>query len=434
MLTLPGSPWSYMKNPYPQPEPPDYGVPYGDLVDPLPAMAQGAIPSSVPGGMGESLPYSQLPYAAGQQRIGSDLPMSQVPLREGVTQADNRAMNDRYDKYRKLQKQQQGGGGGGGYNPHGMKDMEALLAELRQKGEALAQKQREAAGPMRENLKNLLGTELQYDLTPLASLVDQWTGSNFAQTYKAPESAKERRGELGKLQQGIAGIETAASAAELQAAKDYANGRMDLRKMENDEAYKRAMLGLQQQELGLKAKELDLKAAKGPEIKDSQYQAGLYGKRMEDSNKIMESIYSQPGTLQQVTSMGGAFDRMKPGGFQSPLTKQINQAERNFINATLRRESGSAISDQEFSNAEQQYFPRMNDDRKTLLQKAQNRARAIEGMKLAAGPAWGQFGTMDMGGVGGGGGGGADAEAVAWAKANPQDPRSVRILQMNGVQ
>jgi hypothetical protein len=28
--------------------------------------------------------------------------------------------------------------------------------------------------------------------------------------------------------------------------------------------------------------------------------------------------------------------------------------------------------------------------------------------------------------------GGGDAEAVAWAKANPNDPRAKRILELNG--
>jgi hypothetical protein len=33
------------------------------------------------------------------------------------------------------------------------------------------------------------------------------------------------------------------------------------------------------------------------------------------------------------------------------------QAEQNFINAILRKESGAAISPSEYKNAEKQYFP-----------------------------------------------------------------------------
>ena len=67
--------------------------------------------------------------------------------------------------------------------------------------------------------------------------------------------------------------------------------------------------------------------------------------------------------------------------------KQIRQAERNFVNAVLRRESGAAISPSEFASAEKQYFPQPGDDATTLAQKAKNRQTVITNLAKSAGPA-----------------------------------------------
>jgi hypothetical protein len=73
---------------------------------------------------------------------------------------------------------------------------------------------------------------------------------------------------------------------------------------------------------------------------------------------------------------------------QSGLFKQQQQAEDNFLNAVLRRESGASISPDERSSGERQYFARPGDDSATLQQKAENRALAIAGLRSEAGKAW----------------------------------------------
>lgn len=102
---------------------------------------------------------------------------------------------------------------------------------------------------------------------------------------------------------------------------------------------------------------------------------------------------SAEGVLQgleaQGASLGGRFLENIPGGLgnylQSPEYRQYEQARRNFVNAILRRESGAVISDQEFANAERQYFPVPGDDPKTIEQKRQNRADAIAGLRIGSG-------------------------------------------------
>jgi hypothetical protein len=87
-------------------------------------------------------------------------------------------------------------------------------------------------------------------------------------------------------------------------------------------------------------------------------------------------------------SMGGALADVAgtlTNWTQSEEQQQVEQAQRDFINAVLRRESGAVISLGEFRNAAKQYFPQPSDDAATLRQKAANRRAAIAGMKAEFG-------------------------------------------------
>lgn len=68
--------------------------------------------------------------------------------------------------------------------------------------------------------------------------------------------------------------------------------------------------------------------------------------------------------------------------------QKILQAQRNFVNATLRRESGAVINKDEFDNANRQYFPMPGDGPEVIEQKRRNRQVTIEGMMQGAGPGY----------------------------------------------
>jgi len=72
----------------------------------------------------------------------------------------------------------------------------------------------------------------------------------------------------------------------------------------------------------------------------------------------------------------------------SPEYQQFDQAQRDFINAQLRRESGAVINPDEFDNARRQYFPQPGDSPQVLEQKRLNRQAAIEAMGMSAGAAY----------------------------------------------
>ena len=70
---------------------------------------------------------------------------------------------------------------------------------------------------------------------------------------------------------------------------------------------------------------------------------------------------------------------------QSAAQQRVEQAQRNFVNATLRQESGAAISDGEWINAKKQYFPQPNDDPAVIEQKRLNREQVVAGFETSSG-------------------------------------------------
>lgn len=87
------------------------------------------------------------------------------------------------------------------------------------------------------------------------------------------------------------------------------------------------------------------------------------------------------------------------GGF-SPEQQQVLNGRINFITAILRKESGAAISPQEFTTAEKLYFPKPGDDATVIKQKQRARELSIKAMKVQAGPGAKSIDQLDVGGAG----------------------------------
>jgi hypothetical protein len=84
--------------------------------------------------------------------------------------------------------------------------------------------------------------------------------------------------------------------------------------------------------------------------------------------------------------LGGLVNTL-PSALGGPNANQqrAEQAQRNFVNAILRQESGAAIGANEFENARKQYFPQPGDTPEVIAQKAANRRTAISGLARSAG-------------------------------------------------
>lgn len=123
-----------------------------------------------------------------------------------------------------------------------------------------------------------------------------------------------------------------------------------------------------------------------PEFTVSQATAAGYADRMAQADAIL----SDPKLSAVQADLGEQRGNIWGIGnfIASPEFQQADQAQRDFINAILRRESGAVISDSEFANARRQYFPQPGDSNAVLMQKAANRQNAIHGVARAAGPAY----------------------------------------------
>ena len=123
---------------------------------------------------------------------------------------------------------------------------------------------------------------------------------------------------------------------------------------------------------------------------EQQANAYTFSSRMEKSDQILKDLEGKYNPL-AISAKTSAITSNIPGAQtiinsqMSPESQKAEQAQRDFVNAVLRRESGAAISQSEFDNARIQYFPQTGDSPEVKAQKATNRKTAIEGIKKAAG-------------------------------------------------
>ncbi|MBI3549445.1 MAG: hypothetical protein HY078_10430 [Elusimicrobia bacterium] len=89
----------------------------------------------------------------------------------------------------------------------------------------------------------------------------------------------------------------------------------------------------------------------------------------------LEMSGANPGSLET------GLQSMLPNVMQSEKIQGMNQSRRQFINAILRRESGAAVTESEWSNYGKQYFPSPGDSKDVMAQKARSRELAIANLK-----------------------------------------------------
>jgi len=115
-----------------------------------------------------------------------------------------------------------------------------------------------------------------------------------------------------------------------------------------------------------------------------QLKVSTFAARMATANDIIGRVgYASTGVADRILDrIPGVGNYVTSSDFQ-----QAKQAQADFINAVLRRESGAVISDSEFANAAKQYFPQPGDKDDVLEQKRQNRLTTLLGFEREAGPA-----------------------------------------------
>lgn len=122
-----------------------------------------------------------------------------------------------------------------------------------------------------------------------------------------------------------------------------------------------------------------------PQPTQAQFTVAGYATRVEASDRILTE-------LERSGIGGGSFAiQSKLANFlKGAKVQSYEQAQRDFINSVLRRESGAAIAPSEFDSAKLQYFFNPGDTLQTLQQKQANRQQQVKSLIQQSGPAYTQ--------------------------------------------
>jgi hypothetical protein len=124
---------------------------------------------------------------------------------------------------------------------------------------------------------------------------------------------------------------------------------------------------------------------RGKEALDILNQPGQDGQTLEDR-------------IASVPAAGAAFGQRVPNFLKGNDRQKYEQAQRAFTQAKLRKESGAAISAQEYQSDAQTYFAQPGDTPDVIANKKAARDGVLAGLKFQAGPAYNEF-YGDQGGA-----------------------------------
>jgi hypothetical protein len=141
-----------------------------------------------------------------------------------------------------------------------------------------------------------------------------------------------------------------------------------------------------------------------------QGKAALYGTRSAQSDKVLKALEDK---ISVAGLAAGQATGVVGNALMSSEQRRVDQAQRDFVNAVLRQESGAVISDAEFANAKKQYFPQPGDDKNVIAQKRANRQLAIQGFARMSGPK----GAADIKAI-------TDEPLLPGVSANPVTPQA----------
>lgn len=100
--------------------------------------------------------------------------------------------------------------------------------------------------------------------------------------------------------------------------------------------------------------------------------------------KLLPRLEKQDQALTDLASTaGGSISNY----FKTDKFRQAEQTGRELLAVILRKDTGAAVTPQEYSLYGDIYLPRPGDDMATVIQKRAARATAIEGLRLGLGPA-----------------------------------------------
>lgn len=227
----------------------------------------------------------------------------------------------------------------------------------------------------------------QQTMTTLQQLDQMWKQKGYdLDVRKQGETERRNRADeqISRGQLGVAQGNLGLRRQELELNRSAPRGQF----IQTDQGYVLAdpRTGQVQPVLGPDGKPVQGKAAT-KNLTEGQAKANLFGSRMLEADRILNELEGKYSPL-AVNAKVAAAEVPLVGGLAGwagnamlgDSGQQAEQAQRDFINAVLRRESGAVISEPEFKNAAKQYFPQQGDSKAVLDQKRRNRQLAIQGM------------------------------------------------------
>lgn len=135
------------------------------------------------------------------------------------------------------------------------------------------------------------------------------------------------------------------------------------------------------------ANKKETEASAGPKTTEGEKLSANYVQRMEKSGADLDRLFKSGYDPSSVEASAGRNVPRALEVFRPENAKLLENAEKNYLAAILRKESGAAISQNEYDEAGRIYFPRVGDGPDVLAQKKSNRDQAAAGLRAAAGAA-----------------------------------------------
>lgn len=135
-----------------------------------------------------------------------------------------------------------------------------------------------------------------------------------------------------------------------------------------------------------RAREKEASGGKSEKLTEGMRSTGQYAERMSAAEKLLEQTTEQKPSIKE--SIMGLAGETAANLSRSEDRQKSLQAQRDWVRAKLRKESGAAIGVDEMKNEITTYFPQIGDSAGVIAQKKQARQQAVDGMISAAGGAY----------------------------------------------
>ena len=307
--------------------------------------------------------------------------------------------------------------------------MEKMYLESIQSRKADVQKAQDALGALGEKPSGFQNM----DLSPLAALVDSWTGSSLSQGYRAPTVAKEWEAKKALLQKAYDDQRGALTGEQmeylkLQAAKQKNDEAMELRRM------MMSMRGDRAHDTDMRRMEFKLRDEwrNDPVTKASKYVASAFER--------IQTVANDPSPAGDLALIFNYMKMLDPGSTvrEGEFATAQNSGSvpdniRNWYNKVL---TGKRLGEegmgtrQDFLNQAANLY-RSQTARQKTHDDYYSRLASESGVpvdrvvaKELFNPPQQQAGLSPD----------EDAKALKWAKENPHEPMAQEILRANGVQ